>query len=149
MRVVVLDAGPLSLASQPRGKSEADRCRTWLQALDAAGVRVVVPEIADYEVRRKLLHIGATAGITRLDQLEVDLTYEPITTAAMRLAAEYWSDARRIGLPTAGPRSLDADAILAAQAELACGPADTVTVATTNVGHLARFVAAEVWDRIR
>jgi toxin FitB len=67
----------------------------------------------------------------------------------MRLAAEYWSDARRMGLPTAGPRSLDADAILAAQAELACGPADTVTVATTNVGHLARFVAAEVWDRIR
>jgi hypothetical protein len=66
----------------------------------------------------------------------------------MRLAAEYWADARRAGLPTAGPRSLDADAILAAQAVLACGPADTVTVATTHVGHLARFVAAEVWDKI-
>ena len=148
MRVVVLDAGPLSLASQPRGKSEADRCRTWLLALDVAGVRVVVPEIADYEVRRKLLHLGATAGLARLDQLAVDLAYEPITTAVMRLAAEYWSDARRMGLPTAGPRSLDADAILAAQAELACGPADTVTVATTNVGHLARFVAARPWHQI-
>jgi predicted nucleic acid-binding protein len=89
MRVVVLDAGPLNLASQPRGKPDADRCRTWLLALDAAGVRVVVPEVAAYEVRRKLLHIGATAGIARLDRLAVDLAYEPITTAVMRLAAEY------------------------------------------------------------
>jgi len=148
MRVVVLDAGSLNLASQPWGKPDADRCRTWLLALDVAGVRVVVPEIADYEVRRKLIHIGATAGIARLDQLKVDLAHEPITTAVMRLAAELWADARRAGLPTAGPRSLDADAILAAQAELACGPADTVTVATTNVGHLARFVDARPWDQI-
>jgi hypothetical protein len=62
MRVVVLDAGPLNLAGQPRGQPDADRCRAWLLALDVAGVRVVVPEIAAYEVRRKLLHIGATAG---------------------------------------------------------------------------------------
>jgi predicted nucleic acid-binding protein len=149
MRVVVLDSGPLWLASKPLGQPAADRCRTWLGLLDIAGVRVVVPEIADYEVRRKLLHSRVTAGIARLDHLEAGLAYEPITTDVMRLAAEYWADARRAGLPTAGPRSLDADAILAAQAVLACDPADTVTVATTNVGHLARFVAAEVWDRIR
>lgn len=151
MRVVVLDAGPLWLASKPRGQAIADRCRTWLGALDVAGVRVVVPEIADYEVRRELLHLGATAGLARLEDLQgpgSHLVYEPITTETMRLAAELWARARRAGVPTAGPRSLDADAILAAQAVLACDPADTVTVATTNVGHLARFVAAELWDRI-
>lgn len=149
MRVVVLDSGPLWLASKPLGQPVADRCRAWLLALDVAGVRVVVPEIADYEVRRKLLHDRANAGLARLDRVEGGLDYRPITTAVMRLAAAYWAHARRAGLPTAGPRSLDADAILAAQAELACGPADTVTVATTNVAHLARFVAAEAWDQIR
>jgi hypothetical protein len=34
--------------------------------LTAAGVRVFVPEIADYEVRRKLIHIKASAGMTKI-----------------------------------------------------------------------------------
>jgi hypothetical protein len=61
----------------------------------------------------------------------------------------------RLRVPSSIPQSAirnpqwgDADAILAAQAVLACDPADTVTVATTNVGHLARFVAARPWDQI-
>lgn len=152
MRIVVLDSGPLGLACGSPGKPANARCQAWLRALDVAGVRVVVPEVADYEVRRGLLFAQAVGSLARLDGLwgpGGHLVYEPITTAVMRLAARYWADARRAGLPTAGPRSLDADAILAAQAELACGPADTVTVATANVGHLARFVAAEAWDQIR
>src|SRR3712207_1956012 len=59
-RIVVLDAGPLGLASQPRGLPRADDCRDWIRDLDAAGVRVVAPEVADYEVRRELLRVGAT-----------------------------------------------------------------------------------------
>ena len=151
MRVVVLDSGPLGLACGSPSKPAVARCQAWLRALDIAGVRVVIPEIADYEVRRGLLHAGTAASLARLDGLrgpDGHLVYEPITTAAMRLAAELWAAARRAGLPTAGPRSLDADAILAAQAVLACDPADTVTVATTNVGHLARFVDARPWDQI-
>jgi predicted nucleic acid-binding protein len=151
MRVVVLDSGPLGLACGSPSKPAVARCQAWLRALDVAGVRVVIPEIADYEVRRGLLHAGTAASLARLDGLwgpGGHLVYEPITTDVMRLAAELWADARRAGLPTAGPRSLDADAILAAQAVLACDPADTVTVATTNVGHLARFVAARPWDQI-
>src|SRR5271166_5774238 len=54
----------------------------------AAGVRVFVPEIADYDVRRKLIHIQAIAGIRRLDQVKATLDYAPITTDVMLRAAE-------------------------------------------------------------
>jgi predicted nucleic acid-binding protein len=149
-RIVVLDAGPLGLASQARGKPEADRCRAWLDALDLAGVLVVAPEIADFEVRRELLRARATAGLRRLDRLIGKVIYAPITTPAMRRAAEFWAHARQSGFPTAGPLSLDADCIVAAQASLACGLGDTMTIATRNPGHLTRFpgIDAREWERI-
>src|SRR5207249_3604130 len=136
-RIIVLDSTPLGLASSPQGRIRGDVCRAWLDALRLAGVRVVVPEVADYEVRRELLHIGAHAGLKRLDTLESRLIYDPITTPIMRRAADLWADVRRRGLPTASNQALDADAILAAQAALIGVPGDTVTVATSNVAHLA------------
>ena len=107
---------------------------------------MVVPEIADYEVRRELIRAGAPAGLTRLDTLSVSLTYDPITTPVIRMAAEFWADVRRRGLPTAADQSLDADAILAAQAALIGAPGDTVTVATSNSGHFARFPGIDARD---
>jgi predicted nucleic acid-binding protein len=147
MRLVFLDAGPLGLLSNARGRPRADACRQWVKDLSAAGVRVFVPEISDYEVRRKLLHLGATAGLRRLDQVKATLDYAPITTDVMLRAAELWADARRRGQPTAPPDALDSDCILAAQALSAPLPGDTVTVATENLGHLAQFVAAVPWDQ--
>jgi hypothetical protein len=64
----------------------------------------------------------------------------------MRRAAELWALARQQGQPTAADTDLDADVILAAQALTLT--ASTVIVATTNVGHLARFVSAELWQNI-
>jgi hypothetical protein len=55
---------------------------------------------------------------------------------------------RRQGQPTADPHALDADVILAAQAQLTAAPDDTIVVATTNVGHLERLVPAQRWDEI-
>jgi predicted nucleic acid-binding protein len=148
MWLTVLDSGPLGLVSQSRGTPEAIRCRRWVQALLAAGVRVVVPEIADYEVRRELLRAGATAGLARLDLVKASLHYAPLTTDVMLRAAGLWAEARRQGKPTASPDALDGDVILAAQALMAGGPGDTVIVATGNVGHLGRFVDARTWDEI-
>jgi hypothetical protein len=68
-----------------------DRCRKWLQALDAAGVRLVAPEIDDYEVRRELLRARMTAGLGRLDRLIRALQFDPITTPAMRRAVAFWA----------------------------------------------------------
>jgi predicted nucleic acid-binding protein len=148
MRLVFLDSGPLGLLANARGKPRPDQCRQWVKDLSAAGVRVFVPEIADYEVRRKLIHIGATAGVLRLDLVKATLDYAPLSTDVMLRAAELWAQARRAGLATAALEALDGDCILAAQALQAAGPGDVVTVATENVGHLTRFVDARPWETI-
>ncbi len=148
MRLVFLDTGPLGLLTNARGSARADQCKQWVKDLTASGVRVFVPEIADYEQRRKLLHLKATAGIRRLDQVKATLDYAPLTTDVMIRAAELWAAVRSIGQPTSPPDALDGDCILAAQALLAAGPDDVVTVASDNVGHLGRYVHAQPWETI-
>jgi predicted nucleic acid-binding protein len=112
----------------------------------AAGVRVLVPEITDYEVRRELLRAGKNASVARLDTLALSTGYLPITTIAMRRAAQLWAQASQQGQPTAGDNTIDADMILTAQA-LTLGTPDVV-IATTNVSHLSLFVPAEHWQTI-
>ncbi len=107
----------------------------------------MLPEIADYEVRRELLRANKTKGIAHLDALGQLIEYLPITTAAMRRAAEFWAQARQQGQQTAADTSIDADMILAAQA-MTLGVADVV-IATTNVGHLRRFAPADVWTNVK
>jgi hypothetical protein len=114
--------------------------------LQAAGWRVILPEIADYEVRRELLLRNSVNGLANLDWLGSQLEYLPLTTTAIRQAALFWADARQAGMPSAGPADLDADVILAAQAVTLREPA--LVIATANVGHLARFVRAELWQNI-
>lgn len=145
-RTVVLDAGPLGLATNPNRSPSNLACTRWLQELIAAGVRVLVAEIADYEVRRELLRAKKERGIEKLNALANSVGYLPLTTAAVRRAAECWAVARQQGYQTAGDQSLDADVLLAGQALTLDGD---VVVATTNVGHLSRFVAAEEWHKIR
>jgi hypothetical protein len=65
----------------------------------------------------------------------------------MRHAAEFWARARQKGQPTAGDKTIDGDMILIAQAVTLAVP--NLVIATTNVRHLARFVAAELWRNIR
>ena len=147
---MLLDAGPLSLVTHPRGGADAKAAKQWLADLLSAGVPVWMPEIADYELRRELLRAGKSKSIQRLNALVGRLGYTPLTTETMHLAAQNWADARNHGQPTAPDKELDADVILAAQAtvlERDENEADVV-VATTNVGHLSRFVLAEEWSRI-
>jgi predicted nucleic acid-binding protein len=87
-------------------------------------------------------------SIRRLDQLKSLLSYLPITTSVMLKAAELWAEARRNGYPTADPKALDGDVILAAQAILAVEDENEVLIATTNAGHLARFTDARDWRSI-
>ena len=142
-QVVFLDTGPLGLVTNPRRSPQSVACAQWLQALVAHGIRVIVPEIADYEVRRELLRAKKERGLARLDALASRLEYLPLTTAAIRQAAVFWAQARQQGQPTADDKALDGDVILAAQA-MTLGVADVV-IATTNVGHLSRFAPAALW----
>ena len=144
---VFLDTTPLGLVSQKYGKSsEADACRAWMMNLLAHGVRVYMPEIADYEVRRELIRSGQTAGVIRLNNLKSVLRYMPITTDAMLTAADIWAQVRNAGIATADIHALDGDVIVAAQA-LSLALSEFV-VATQNVKHVSRFVPADLWTNI-
>jgi predicted nucleic acid-binding protein len=149
MRLVFLDTGILGMLSSPRGTLRAIRCRDWSRALLGAGVRLFIPEICDYEVRRKLIHKDSAEALSRLDRLKFGFEYVPITTDVMQRAAELWAESRKRGKPTAPADSLDGDVILAAQALLSANPGDAVTVATDNVRHLGRFVDAKLWEQIK
>lgn len=133
----MLDSGPLGLATNPGGSKQAAACSQWLLERATSGATVVVPEIADYEVRRELLRARRSAGIARLDALIAQVEYLAITTSAMRRAAQFWAEARQQGRPTAADPALDGDVILAAQA--ATLARDGVIVATTNARHLSRI----------
>jgi predicted nucleic acid-binding protein len=146
IQVVLLDAGPIGLVSNPKRSPQSSACAQWLQSLIASGARVVVPEIADYEVRRELLRANKVQGLSRLDALSSLLEYLPLTTEAMRQAAVFWAQARQQGQPTASDNTIDDDVILAAQA--ATMNISDVVIATTNVGHLSRFVSAALWQNI-
>jgi predicted nucleic acid-binding protein len=145
-RAVLLDSGPLGLVTNPRQSSQGAACYEWLDSLVTRGVRVVLPEIADYEVRRELWRANKMHGIERLDALGELVEYLPLTTAAIRHAARFWARARQHGQPTAGDKTIDGDMILAGQA--ATLDADDLVIATTNVGHLGRFAPADLWQNI-
>lgn len=147
--VVLLDAGPLGMVTNPGATPETDAVASWMEGLVRRGTDVVVPEIADYEVRRELLRAGKRRGLARLDALKANARYEPLTTDVMLRAAEFWAQARKRGRPTAPDIALDADVILAAQAATLADSGDQVVVATSNVGHLSQFVEARLWQEIR
>jgi len=147
--IVLLDAGPLGMVTNPKASPETDLCNRWLESLLLNGVEVAIPEIADYEVRRELLRADKVRGIQRLDEVKALLRYIPITTEAMLKAAEFWAEVRKQGMPTADDKALDGDVILAAQTFLTSVDGDEVVVATTNVVHLSRFVQAQLWEDIQ
>jgi predicted nucleic acid-binding protein len=145
---VLLDSPILGLATNPKEAPEPLACRAWVVALVRAHHRVIVPEIADYEVRRELILGGKVEGLRRLDVAIAALRYLPITTAIMRRAAALWADSRKRGRPGADAAALDGDVIIAAQAQLLGLTGESVVVATTNVRHFELFVNARPWQEI-
>ena len=146
MNLAFLDTGTLGRISNPRAIPVNLRCRQWARSLVAAGYRVVVPEIADYEVRRELLRVGATAGLARPGEGRLplrgadDRRRAPSGRIVDRDPAEGAAD----GVAGLAGRGRDPGG-----AGVDGGRAgDTVIVATDNVGHLGRFVDARVWDQI-
>lgn len=112
-RPVMLDSGPLGKIAHPCPNADIS---DWIIRLIRADVTIIIPEIADYEVRRNLLLSELTKSVGRLDQLNQVFTYQSVNTDIMRKASELWAIARKRGRPTADPKELDGDVILAAQA---------------------------------
>ncbi|MBI1832762.1 MAG: PIN domain-containing protein [Planctomycetes bacterium] len=140
----LLDTGPLGLLAHDRPVHRIP-IQTWLIQQLTAGATVYVAEVADYEVRRELTRL-IRAGqlpasrLNRLDQLASIFTYLPVSTAMWRRAADFWADARQVGLPTASSAALDADVLIAAQADDV-----QATVVTNNPAHIGRWVTVHPW----
>ena len=124
----------------------AEACRAWVARCLRQEAHILVPAIAYYEVCRELERMRNTTGLARVEAFcsAVPGRYLPLSDAALRRGCRLWAQARQAGTPSA----LDCDVLLAAQAlTLDVAEADRV-IATTNVGHLAQFVAAELWMQI-
>ena len=145
-RVIVLDSGPLGLAARRPAIAGAQQVQSWLASREMSGALMIVPEIADYEVRRELVRARITSGISPLDILKSRFIYLPISTPAMLRACAFWAEVRQQGVPTASPDALDADCILAGMAATAFDPNDVVTIATSNIAHLSRFPGIDAQD---
>lgn len=147
--IVVLDTGVLGAAVHQNAAIRKPILE-WISNHIAMGNIFRIPEIADYELRRELLRNNFTLSITDLDGLKVGLGYIPLDTPTIIRAAALWAEARQRGQPTAHDHALDGDVILCAQTIRLqnAHPNENVVVATTNVGHLARFVSADVWQNI-
>jgi hypothetical protein len=148
---VFLDTGPLGLVTNPKPSPVAVACIKWAFDLDAAGHRLVVPAIADYELRRELERAGKAVGIASLDAFNSVLPdrYLPLSDTALRIGAKLWARARNAGSSTADPKELDADVLIAAQVLDMNLKDGKFVVATTNVGHLSQFVPAKLWSDIQ
>lgn len=136
---LLLDTGVLGRVCHPRKHADV---KAWLGRA-ALEHDVLISELADYELRRELLRIGASRSVARLDELGRELAYVPVTTATWRKAARLWAVVRSAGRPGAPPEALDGDVLLAAQAL-----AEDATVVTTNAKHFEALVAARVWDDV-
>jgi predicted nucleic acid-binding protein len=143
--IVVFDSGPLGFVTNPNSSPVPIAIRQWLTDLLTAGRRVMLPEIADYEIRREYIRANMSSSLNLLNSLANLIEYLPLTTAMMRQAAELWAQARNTGQQTAPDHALDGDVILAAQA-LSLGV--PIVVVTGNPAHLSRFVPAELWQNI-
>lgn len=160
---IILDSGPLGDLINPNNTPKTRAIRSWMVSHLKRGVRFLLPEIADYEVRRnEVLEtlIGpfgpnrSAAAIYLLDQLKTTITYVPLTTATMLLAADLWAEQRKgtaKGDPARSP-ALDGDVILTAQAIETSAGHDQVVIATMNLKdflfHSTATVTAQEWNMI-
>lgn len=95
-QILLLDAGPLGLASNPRFSPQTDASNQWILDRLHSGAQVLVSEVADYEVRRELLRANKQPGLARLDTTINFLGLLPLNRAVMLRAAELWAQARKL-----------------------------------------------------
>jgi len=119
-----------------------------------AGHRLLVPAIADFELRRELERLGNLRSLALLDAFNsaVSDRYLPLTDIALKRAAKLWGHARNRGTLPGDPKELNGDLLITAQAleyiDVQGLSDSSVIIATVNVGHLSLFTAADTWSNI-
>lgn len=103
-RFVLFDSGPLGLAVCRTGTKGLAEFGTRLAELEMAGVTILIPAVIDYEVRRELVRIGATAKLRQLERWRQRFAVLPVLEATWFRAAEFWALSRRMGFRPARTR---------------------------------------------
>ncbi|WP_435019008.1 type II toxin-antitoxin system VapC family toxin [Tundrisphaera sp. TA3] len=149
-RFILQDAGVVGLLCSAPSLPNVASALEWLSRRVARDAKIVLTDLTDYEVRRELDRLGAIKKLGRLERLRDESLTIGVSHEAWVKASEFWAITRREGRPTADPHSLDGDTILAGVAATVGPPGDSVTIATTNVGHLSRFpgIDARSWESI-
>ncbi|HSS51914.1 MAG TPA: PIN domain-containing protein [Thermoanaerobaculia bacterium] len=144
---LLLDSNILAKILRPDLEENKPVTLAILRLQEDPRFQIYIPEIIDYELRRKLLHLGyrphqarkwAREALVDLDEL-VSLGYLSLTTETMRLAARIWAETRAAGQSRGPEDGLDADVILAAQARQSGGH-----IITTNEKHFRNI--ADIFD---
>ncbi|MFQ5853119.1 MAG: PIN domain-containing protein [Candidatus Binatia bacterium] len=101
--------------------------------------QVYLSAVAYYEVKRGLLHVGATKQLQQLDaDFKGVLPWAAVTDAAWDRAAHLWAECRRQGKP----HDDDGDLLIAAQAYLL-----RAVVVTRNTRDFTDFqITVENWQ---
>ena len=148
--ILFLDSGPLGLLTHPRRSTEVIGVTEWLTRCLFGGSRVIVPAIVYYELKRELLRAKKSLSAGRLDAFvnAAPGRYLPLSDEALRLAADFWAEARQKGRPTAESKALDIDVLIAAQVLSFGAVPSEMVVATTNPKHLSQFTTARHWNEI-
>jgi hypothetical protein len=162
--LIALDSGPLGDLINPNNPPPTQAIRAWMRNHLANGDEFLLSEIADYEVRRnEILEVlicpfgpcQSAAAIYLLDQLKASITYVPLTTPGVLLAAQIWAEHRKgkgRGHPSRSPK-LDGDAILKAQCvEESKTRNEPIVIATMNLKDFlftpTPMVTADEWNNI-
>ena len=153
-RMILLDAGPLGMYSNPSANAMNQECRRRVAELLVAGDAVRAPGIAVYEVRRELVHLQfqepATRMLARFDAAVSLLGLVAVNDEVMRRATEVWGDARFRGTTTAPKEALDGDVILAAHAIVEQAKGNQIQIATSNSSDLASLFSNVLnWDDLK
>ena len=130
------------------GQAVRRRVPRWLDRVVSAGYEVVIPEVVDYEVRRELVRLGASAGLKRLDGLQSRFAYLPITTAAMVRAADCGPSCAGLGCRRPG-RATWTPTRSSRSGGHAGLPDEAVIIATANLRHLGRFPGLDAREGAR
>ncbi len=137
---LMLDTGSLGEVTRPLGSPVA----AWARQRAERGDTLVVPEAADYELRRVLHRARNDDGLLALDLLVEQASYRALDTPTLHLAAQLWAEARAADHP-----ALDGDVILAAQAQTLTHATGRHTVVVTgHPEHFVPFVDARRWEDI-
>ena len=156
-RVVFLfDSSPLSVLTNTKYPQVTVDAIQWSRDLMHSGTKIIVPAIADFELRRELTRTRSVNSLTALDKFNGSVTdrYLALTDSALKRAAVLWALARNRGVLPADPkraqwRCIDCGASSGISSlHMGIATSDLV-IDTVNSGHLSLFVPAALWSDIK